>query len=263
MRAAYYHGPPAQGRSLNDFQVMFRRIYERSWGLLDVKAGSSEAIGALQKIYIRIIEETSEVGEAVRFVHLYPSNFDNELADYLAWIFAFASSIHKASATDDKPILIEDLLWTAYPGICMACMLDICDCRPSPVRELLSKPSLRDLQFFDGLTHAHNKAKFDIDLISVRDGALPLPSPISCIQIDVDNFKSFNSAPFDHGVGDAALKHLVNITRQKIRNRDRLYRAGGDEFAVMCPDLSGQEAEGMISRIASTLKEKLVSSLGI
>lgn len=48
--------------------------------------------------------------------------------------------------------------------------------------------------------------------------------------------------------------------RQKIRNRDRVYRIGGDEFAVTCPDLSAQEAEGMIARIALALKEKPVPS---
>lgn len=260
VRAAYYRETPAQGRSLNDFQAMFRKIYEQSWGVVNVQAGSPEAFAALQKIYTRLIEETSEVGESVRFVHLYPSNFDNELADYLAWIFALVSSIHKASAAGGNPILIEELLWPAYPGICMVCMLDICDCRPSPVRELLSKPSLRDLQFIDGLTHASNKAKFESDLIAVRDAALPLPPPISCVQIDLDNFKNFNSPPFDHGVGDAALKHLVTVVRQKIRNRDRVYRIGGDEFAIMCPDLSAQEAQGMIARVALALKEKPVPS---
>jgi hypothetical protein len=60
---------------------------QRSWGLADLPPESPEALVALQKIYARIIEETSEVGESVRFVHLYPSNFDNELADYLAWFF--------------------------------------------------------------------------------------------------------------------------------------------------------------------------------
>ncbi|HET6929059.1 MAG TPA: GGDEF domain-containing protein [Candidatus Acidoferrum sp.] len=262
VRAAYYREPPAQGRSLNDFQVMFRKIYEQSWGLQNLKPGSPEAIAALQKIFTRLIEEISEVGESVRFAHLYPSNFDNELADYIAWIFALVSSIDKASAAGGGPVLIEELLWPAYPGICMVCMLDICDCRPSPVRELLSKPSLRDLQFVDGLTHASNKAKFENDLNSVGDGTLPLPVPISCIHIDLDNFRNFNSAPFDHGVGDAALKHLFTVVRQKIRNRDRLYRVGGDEFAVMCPDLSAAEAQGMIARVASALKERLVPSLG-
>lgn len=262
VRNAYFRDTPGQEKSLNGFQVMFRGIYEGSWGISKTKAGSAEAITALQTVYTRLVEEISELGEAVRFVHLYPSNFDNELADYFAWIFALASSIHKASASGGDPILIEDLLWPAYPGICMVCMLDICDCRPSPVRELLSKPSLRELHFVDGLTHASNKTKFEADLFEIENGTLPLPLPISCVQIDLDNFKRFNSAPFDHTVGDSALKHLVTIIRQKVRNRDRVYRVGGDEFTIMCPDLSAREAEGMIMRVGGTLKERGVPAVG-
>jgi diguanylate cyclase (GGDEF)-like protein len=262
VKAAYYKNTKAQRRSLNDFQAMFRGIYEHSWGIAALEGGSPEAIGALQKVYTRIIEESSEVGESVRFAHLYPSNFDNELADYLAWLLALVSSLHKANTGNKDQILVEDLLWPAYPGVCMVCMLDICDCRPSPVRELLSKPSLRDLRFVDGLTHANNRAKFDADIAAVADGTLPLPQPITCIQIDLDNFKNFNSPPFDHMIGDAALKHLVTMLGQKIRNRDRVYRIGGDEFAVLCPDLSGQEASGMLGRVAHALKERPVSGTG-
>jgi diguanylate cyclase (GGDEF)-like protein len=82
------------------------------------------------------------------------------------------------------------------------------------------------------------------------------------VQIDLDNFKVFNSPPFNHAVGDAVLRHVVTIVRQKIRNRDRLYRIGGDDFAIVCPDLSAQEAQGMIARVALSLTEKPVSSAG-
>jgi len=41
-----------------------------------------------------------------------------------------------------------------------------------------------------------------------------------------------------------------------------MYRIGGDEFAVMCPDLSSREAEGMIGRVALALKERRVPSVG-
>lgn len=85
------------------------------------------------------------------------------------------------------------------------------------------------------------------------DYANSLPTPIACAWIDLDNFKQINDE-FDHSVGDEALKHLVNTIRQKIRTRDRFYRVGGDEFAVLYPDYSWEEAKGVISRIAESLK---------
>jgi diguanylate cyclase (GGDEF)-like protein len=262
VRDAYNRIAPGQDRSLNGFQILFRKIYEPSWLIKDAAPGSVEALDALQKMHTRLIEEMSEVGEAVRFEHLYPSNFDNELADYTAWLFALVSSMHKTIQPARDVFLIEDLFWPAYPGICTVCMLDICDCRPGPVRELMSKPSLRDLRYTDGLTQAGNKTLYDRHLAEIESGALPLPIPISCVRIDIDDFKRFNEAPFDHGVGDEALKHLVNVIRQKTHTRDRLYRVGGDEFVLLCPDLSSQEAEGMMTRVAATLKNKQVPATG-
>lgn len=260
--AIYHRNAPSQGRSINAFQMMFRMIYEQSWGFASVRPGTEEALGRLQKMYTRLSEEISELGEAVRFSHLYPSNFDNELADYTAWLFAFVSCLHYAGAGSSQMLLAEELFWPTYPGICTVCMLDVCDCRPSPVRELQSKPSLAELEYRDGLTQAANKARFDRNLDDIVKEALPFPIPISCIRIDVDNFKKFNEPPFDHSVGDEALKHLANIIRQKLRARDRLYRVGGDEFAVICPDLSANEAEGMMSRVATGLKQKRVAAHG-
>src|SRR5258708_23925539 len=144
LREAYHLLSPKQKRSAADFQAMFRRIYEDSWGVESCKTGSAEALAALRGLYTRLIEEISELAEAVRFYHLYPSNFENELADFLAWWFALSSARHKADNQAPNMCSTEALLWEAYPGICTSCTLPQCDCRPGPVRELLSKPSLKD-----------------------------------------------------------------------------------------------------------------------
>lgn len=255
VRAEYHRRSPSQGRSINEFQMLFRKIYEQSWGVVDLPSGSLQVLERLQKMYTRLVEELSELGEAVRFSHLYPSNFDNELADYIAWLFAVVSCMHKMLSGAPEMLLVADLFWPAYPGICTVCLLDVCDCRPSPVRELQSKPSLTELEFIDGLTQAANKARFDRHIREIINGFLPFPTPISCIRVDVDDFKRFNEPPFEHAVGDETLKHLANLMRQKVRTRDRIYRVGGDEFAIMCPDLSALESQGMMSRLAKALKE--------
>lgn len=249
VRAKYMQESPKQSRSVADFQLMFRRIYETSWGVSVCDRGAEQAYQALNKAYTRMVEEVSEVAEAVRFHHLYPANFDNELADYFAWWFAMVSSLHMVGTGPE--VNAEDLLWSAYPGLCPSCTLTRCDCRPGPVRELLSKPSLDELRFIDALTQAQNRAAFDQD--TAAGDANLLPTPISCAWIDLDNFKRINDG-YDHSVGDEALKHLVNAVRQKIRTRDRFYRVGGDEFAVLYPDYSWEEARGVISRIAESLK---------
>lgn len=252
----YYNNASAQQRRLNDFQLMFRRIYGISWGL-DNPESSSSPLDDMRSIYTRIIEELSEMAEAMRFHHLYPSNFNNEMADYFAWWFALLSNFNRLYDDNRDILWAEDILWNAYPGYCLSCGLAPCDCRPGPVRELLSKPSLNDLASIDGLTQAENRNSFERTLHEMALKLYPVAMPISCVRIDVDDFKKINDE-ISHAAGDSALKTLVTVLRQKIRPRDRIFRVGGDEFAVLCQDLSSLEAEGMMQRVTDALRDKRI-----
>ena len=253
LRDLYFQNSEAQKRTLNDFQLMFKSIYGATWKIDDFKNGSEEYFNQVSILYLNMTEELSELSEALRFYQLYPTHFDNEMADFLAWWFAIISCFNKAYNYPFEKILAEDIVWEKYPGICSTCLLNICDCRPGPVRELLSKPSMKEMVFVDGLTQAYNKLKFDQDVQDIKSGSVNMPTPIACIRIDLDDFKKINN-DFSHEVGDNALKYLVSSIRQKIRSRDRLYRLGGDEFGILCPDLSNLEAEGMLTRVSNHMK---------
>jgi diguanylate cyclase (GGDEF)-like protein len=60
-------------------------------------------------------------------------------------------------------------------------------------------------------------------------------SPLSCVLIDADYFKSVNDT-YGHGAADLALKHLASICSRELRTADSLGRIGGEEFAIMLPD---------------------------
>jgi diguanylate cyclase (GGDEF)-like protein len=72
--------------------------------------------------------------------------------------------------------------------------------------------------------------------------------PISLIMIDVDNFKDFNDK-FGHIAGDRALSAVGHILKTQFRPRDVLVRYGGDEFAVLLPDASGEQALVIADRV--------------
>lgn len=252
----YHQQGPRQGKSVNDFQLMFRNIYGQSWGLDNPKKGvNDDGFISMRSIYTRLVEELSETAEAIRFHHLYPSHFYNELADYFAWWFALVSNFNRFYEDGRSPILAQDMLWSAYPGFCLDCEMDRCDCRSLPVRELLSKPALNDLAALDSLTQAENRRSFDAKLDDIRSGKYRVAVPIACIVLDLDHFKSINDG-ISHDAGDTALRIVANAIRQKIRPRDRLFRLGGDEFAILCPDFSAAEAEGMMQRVSATIKDK-------
>ena len=247
VKDAYYKIAATPSRSLNDFQVMFQRIYGDSW-----KGHKS----IIEFIMSRLFEEISELAESIRFYHLYPDNFDNELADLLAWWFALVSNLHHLDP-NAVPVMAETLLWTVYPGHCPVCGLKRCLCRPGPVRELISKPTPGDSAMLDRLTMLYNQSAYLEELDNIVKKVEPITYPVALARIDLDDFKKINDQ-YSHAAGDQALKHLANTIRQKIGERDRGYRAGGDEFSIVFPDASKEEAYGVMRRIVDELRRRPV-----
>jgi diguanylate cyclase (GGDEF)-like protein len=62
--------------------------------------------------------------------------------------------------------------------------------------------------------------------------------PLSCLFIDVDNFKQVNDRE-GHLAGNAVLRAVGTTLRERIRETDTVGRFGGDEFVVLLPDTSG------------------------
>ncbi len=72
--------------------------------------------------------------------------------------------------------------------------------------------------------------------------------PVSLIMIDIDNFKFFNDR-FGHVAGDRALSAVASILRHQFRPRDLLVRFGGDEFAILMPEIDEPQALVIADRV--------------
>ena len=72
--------------------------------------------------------------------------------------------------------------------------------------------------------------------------------PVAMMMIDVDNFKQFNDM-FGHIAGDRALAAVAKILRSQFRPRDHLVRYGGDEFAVLLPGATRDQAIAVGERV--------------
>ncbi len=71
---------------------------------------------------------------------------------------------------------------------------------------------------------------------------------VTFIMIDVDDFKRFNDM-FGHIAGDRALSSVARILRTQFRPDDLLVRYGGDEFAVLLPDVDLEQAIAIAERV--------------
>lgn len=65
---------------------------------------------------------------------------------------------------------------------------------------------------------------------SVRTG-----KPLACMAIDIDHFKKINDT-YGHQAGDLVLRETAAMLRQAARAGEPLFRIGGEEFLLLCPD---------------------------
>lgn len=73
--------------------------------------------------------------------------------------------------------------------------------------------------------------------------------------LDIDNFKHFNDT-YGHHVGDTALQHLAKMIQETVRPTDIAARLGGEEFVILLPDTSLDEAVETISRLQRALTKQ-------
>ena len=84
-----------------------------------------------------------------------------------------------------------------------------------------------------------------------------LKQAFAVFMLDVDRFKRFNDQ-FGHLSADKVLEHLANILKAAVRNPDLVARFGGDEFVIVVPDVTADEAV----QLAERLREQ-VARLGL
>ena len=82
------------------------------------------------------------------------------------------------------------------------------------------------------------------------------------MMLDLDHFKRFNDN-FGHDAGDYVLKEVGSLLNKAIKERGIVCRIGGEEFAVVCPNLAAQEAIVLAEHIIEMVRELHLDIRGI
>ncbi|HET9957050.1 MAG TPA: GGDEF domain-containing protein, partial [Polyangiaceae bacterium] len=113
----------------------------------------------------------------------------------------------------------------------------------------------REQASLDPLTQLHNRSALDSHLERVADLAFLLNSSPCLLMIDVDHFKSVNDK-HGHPAGDEVLRKIADaLVRQFLRREDFVARFGGEEFVVVIPDSTLQNAKKRAERVREAIQE--------
>jgi diguanylate cyclase (GGDEF)-like protein len=100
----------------------------------------------------------------------------------------------------------------------------------------------------DGLTGLYTHRLFQDKLNEEIEYAQRHDQNVVLVMVDADNFKSYNDT-LGHPAGDALLKEIAALLKDKVRAADIVCRYGGDEFALLLKNTRKEDAARMCERI--------------
>ena len=130
-------------------------------------------------------------------------------------------------------------------------------------RELSEAVSKLDrLSRTDALTGCLNYRGFQEEALRLWQAAADRGAAFAVLAIDIDHFKAYNDH-YGHLHGDGALKRFAGAVRSALFHADDvLARQGGEEFAVLLPDTTPEQARAVAARIRERLHEADIAHLG-
>jgi diguanylate cyclase len=120
---------------------------------------------------------------------------------------------------------------------------------------------LEALATFDSLTGAGNRRMMEYDLAEAFAHGQRHGVKHGLAVLDIDHFKDVNDS-FGHVAGDAVLVSLARLVQDSLRNEDRLYRMGGEEFVLLLPDTNSAGLARTLGRLQERLRSRLAGAGG-
>ena len=117
--------------------------------------------------------------------------------------------------------------------------------------------TLKKLSRTDKLTDLHNRGYWEESLEREFKRCRRSKRPASLILFDIDHFKVFNDA-HGHSAGDEVLRAVAKAVRQAQRSTDIAGRYGGEEFGIVLPETTQDQALLVAERLRETIAGTVV-----
>lgn len=204
---------------------------------------SDEQKASRVKIYLRYAQQWFELGheDAGRFLEAIEVGTKE-----LGKLFEIdGSSVHSA----------EDLISLANESMANLMVKAI----EHTSRLEAENEELSNQAHYDPLTSTLNRGGLDRMLIEEFEAAGRDSRPLSVIFFDADKFKPINDL-YGHRAGDRVLQLIAASMNECVPSGGRVGRYGGDEFTMVLPGVTGEQASGIAERVRQRIESVGVDS---
>lgn len=240
-------GPLSQTALLDATRSLKEVIHKQSM----LKHSLAEAKVSMKSMMITFIDRLGTVAEST--------------SDYHAKISDYAEKISKAEGIPELNRILEDVMHDTrvVQAEALRSRDEMIAARTAAqdaqarIQELESRlEQLNELVHEDQLTGGLNRRGLD-DVFKREFARSERHGSLLCIALlDVDDFKRFNDT-YGHTAGDQVLIHLVQVVKDTLRTMDVVGRFGGEEFLIVLPDTSLENAAQTIGRLQRELTKRI------
>ena len=124
------------------------------------------------------------------------------------------------------------------------------------VNYLINRLGLRDK-----LTSVYNRHDFHEILMQEIKKSERLGYKLSLLLLDIDNFKFINDN-FSHATGDAVLRDFAELLRGTVRETDKIFRWGGEEFLIISGNTSEEKIMAFGKKLCKTIEKQKFTDVG-
>ena len=126
------------------------------------------------------------------------------------------------------------------------------------IMNLIAKVEALEVQSsIDALTKVYNRYALHQYIAQILHNAHTHYSETFLVMIDLDDFKRTNDT-FGHLAGDKVLIFLANLLKHTLRDNDKIFRFGGEEFVLVLTRIKAHEAQLVAERILELIRKNKI-----